>query len=331
MGMTAPHRQFEKLVTRIEGALVPDGAVVKSPDMLLDLITGKLREVDVSIRSKVGSVEVLITVECRDRVKTEEVTWIEQLATKQKHIGATHTIAVSSTGFSKPAITAAGIHGISTRTIEAVTDVEIRAWAERLEVYEIETECHLGRLRLTYFEKALGRVELDASSVLSWTGRGWDARIFVETATGNSVSLADLVARPRKSQRLIRQPADGLRLTLPPKGKAIISGDPFVALIGEVPHDGTKVQKAIRLEFERGEIAAHTSAGLLSIHELAFEIAAVSSRKRVPTSRVLEYADGSAPLGHIAETQVQIGESGQEVVITQYRAAVRIEGTEKEK
>jgi hypothetical protein len=331
METTAPHRQFEKLVARIEGALVPDGAVVKSPDRLLDLFTGELREVDVSIRSKVGSVEVLITVECRDRAKTEDVTWIEQLATKQKHIGATHTIAVSSTGFSEPAVTAARIHGISTRTIEEVTDAEIRAWAEKLEVEEIETECELGRMWLTYFENVPGSVELDAPSVQSWTERGWDAPIFVETATGNSVSLAELIARPRKSQRLSREPADVVRLTIPPKGKAIISTDPLVALIGDVPHDGTKVQKVIRLEFERAEIAAHTSAGILSIHELAFEIVAVSSGKRVPTSRVLDYADGSGPLGTFAEKQVQIGQSGQEVVITHYRAALRIEGTEKEK
>src|SRR6266545_2767608 len=138
--------------------------MVKSPDRLQDLLTGEMREVDVSIRSQVGSVEVLVTVECRDRAKTEDVTWIEQLATKQKHVGATHTVAVSSTGFSEPALTAARIHGISTRTIEDITDTEIQAWAEKLEIEEIETECQLGRMALTYFATPEGTVELDAGA-----------------------------------------------------------------------------------------------------------------------------------------------------------------------
>ena len=60
---------------------MPTGAVIKSPDYIPDIFTGQAREIDVSIRCKIGSVEILITVECRDRVRTEDVTWIEQLAT----------------------------------------------------------------------------------------------------------------------------------------------------------------------------------------------------------------------------------------------------------
>jgi hypothetical protein len=110
-------REFEKLVARIEGALVPVGPVIKSPDRLRDIFTGELREVDVSIRCRAGSVDLLITVERRDRARIEDVTWIEQLATKQRHIGAACTIAVSSAGFSQPALAAAKVHGISTRMI----------------------------------------------------------------------------------------------------------------------------------------------------------------------------------------------------------------------
>jgi hypothetical protein len=94
-------KEFEQLVARIERLLVPKGAVVKSPDHIPDLITGSLREVDASIRMKVGSSDLLMTIECRRRKGTEDDTWIEQLATKREKIGAAKTIAVSSTGFSK--------------------------------------------------------------------------------------------------------------------------------------------------------------------------------------------------------------------------------------
>lgn len=165
--MTAPYREFEKLVSRIEGALVPRGAQIKSPDKLVDKFTGELREVDVSIRHKVGSVELLVTVECRDRIKIQDVTWIEQLATKQKQIGADHTIAVSSAGFSEPALAAARMHGISARIVDDITDNEIPEWVEGLEVEEVETQCLVGPLVLTYFENTQDPM-LDALSLQLW-------------------------------------------------------------------------------------------------------------------------------------------------------------------
>jgi RHS repeat-associated protein len=47
--------------------MVPQGATVKSPDFIEDRVTRGEREVDVSVRMKVGSVDVLIILECRDR------------------------------------------------------------------------------------------------------------------------------------------------------------------------------------------------------------------------------------------------------------------------
>ncbi len=50
--MTDRWRQFEKFIARIEQAMAPSGAVVKSPDRIPDKLTGELREVDASIRYK---------------------------------------------------------------------------------------------------------------------------------------------------------------------------------------------------------------------------------------------------------------------------------------
>ena len=48
----------------------------------MDKITNQPREVDASIRYQVGSVPILITIECRDRVAVQDSTWIEQLVQK---------------------------------------------------------------------------------------------------------------------------------------------------------------------------------------------------------------------------------------------------------
>jgi hypothetical protein len=118
-------REFERLIARIEADAGPRGLVVKSPDRLRCKLTGRLREVDASVRAKVGTNEMLITIECRRRSKLQDVTWIEQLATKKSSIGADRTIAVSASGFSADAKIAASHAGISLRTVSDLTVTDI--------------------------------------------------------------------------------------------------------------------------------------------------------------------------------------------------------------
>lgn len=90
-------REFEKVVARIEADAAEAGLSVTSPDRIRCKITGRIREVDASIRQLKGDAELLTTIECRRRNTREDVTWIEQLATKRQSLGAISTIAVSST------------------------------------------------------------------------------------------------------------------------------------------------------------------------------------------------------------------------------------------
>lgn len=124
--MSVGHRQdpewrdFERLVARIEADAGPRGMTVTSPDRIRCRTTGRLREVDASIRSQIGTAEMLITIECRRRAAVQDVTWIEQLVTKKNVIGADHTIAVSASGFTKNARKLADQNGISLRKISDV-------------------------------------------------------------------------------------------------------------------------------------------------------------------------------------------------------------------
>lgn len=120
-------REFERLVARIESDAGPQGLVVTSPDRLRCKLTGRMREVDASIRTRVGTTEMLVTIECRRRQKTQDVTWIEQLATKKTSIGADRTIAVSVSGFSPEAQIAASHAGISLRKLSEITVAEINS------------------------------------------------------------------------------------------------------------------------------------------------------------------------------------------------------------
>lgn len=125
--MKKPWRELEILISLIESALVPAGAVVKSPDKVEDLVTKKKREVDGSIRIQIGSVPILITIECRQRSKIDDVTWIEQLSKKKESLGAAKTLAVSKKGFSSEAIDLARREGIECRRIDDISVRDIKA------------------------------------------------------------------------------------------------------------------------------------------------------------------------------------------------------------
>ncbi len=118
-------REFERLIARIEADAGPRGIVVASPDRIRCKVTGRLREVDASIRSRVGTSDVLVTIECRRRAKVQDVTWIEQLATKKCAIGADRTIAVSLSGFTAEAKAVAALNGIDLRSLREVATVDL--------------------------------------------------------------------------------------------------------------------------------------------------------------------------------------------------------------
>lgn len=122
-------REFEMLVSRLEEALSPRGAVVLSPDRLPDKVTGEMREVDASIRYRVGSAEILIIVECRERKRVQDSIWIEQLCAKQRDVGAAKCIAVTTAGFSKSAARKAKAHGIELRHVKRAALEDVAAWA----------------------------------------------------------------------------------------------------------------------------------------------------------------------------------------------------------
>lgn len=128
--MAREGRDFEQLIEKLEKILLPEKAVITSPDFILDKITGQKREVDISIKMEVGSVPILIIIECRDRQADQDTTWIEQLYTKTCDLNANKVIAVSSSGFSDNAVTKASHYGMETRTYGDISAEDIKDWCK---------------------------------------------------------------------------------------------------------------------------------------------------------------------------------------------------------
>lgn len=186
-------RQFEQLVARIEADAGPLGLTVTSPDHIRCRTTGRLREVDASVRTRVGSSNILITIECRKRSVKQDVTWIEQLSTKKNAIGAAHTIAVSSSGFSQEAEAMALHHGIDLRRLSEVSAAEISKLIKIDFVLFTHPRCAIAHVGIRLF-KSLDWTVPDPESVdlaLPPTTNPFSP-IFRNTETGATWSLNDL-------------------------------------------------------------------------------------------------------------------------------------------
>jgi hypothetical protein len=307
---TPSHRAFEMLVSRIEGILAPRGVVVTSPDRIPTLTTGKLREVDASIRYKLGSIDVLITVECRERSRAQEVTWIEQLATKKAAIGAMHTIAVSSKGFSEEALTQARLLGIGTRLCEDVKDADILSWANELTVIDGRKDLRLGeQVEMHWYEGPGGTVDLDPTVALQLKELGWKAPIFLEQPDGQARTLLDIIVKAHPPAT--DDEGQGLVAAMPQAGVAFFSPTTMAAW-GRTFKDGETRRDFI--DCPRGEYLVETSAGRLSLKRIIFEVIAKSIISAVPLERVVEYSDDGQTIGIFAERRVRW--EGEEWVIT---------------
>lgn len=134
----AKGKLFEDLVRQVEEVLAPAGATITAPDYIPDVDTGRLREVDISIRAQIGSVPILILVECRDRGRKQDVTWVEDAASKRQSVRADKVVLVSRSGFSPEAVQKARARGVELRELEEATDSEVIAqWLpfQMLQIY----------------------------------------------------------------------------------------------------------------------------------------------------------------------------------------------------
>ncbi len=103
-------------------------ASVESPGYLEDRDSGSLREVDVVVRRRVGSADVVVMFECRDRSSVEDVRWIEQVAQKRNSVGAAVAVAVSTSGFTSGALSKAAGLGVEIREVVEVDVGEVESW-----------------------------------------------------------------------------------------------------------------------------------------------------------------------------------------------------------
>lgn len=130
---------FQDLVALIEGQLAPLGATVHESHLLEDATTGEDREVDVVIEIEAGIHPVVIGIEVTDQKRPASSTWIEGIAQKHADLPINKTIAVSRSGFYRPAIQKARGLKIEVLTVEEATELDWQAKIDSMPFVHIES------------------------------------------------------------------------------------------------------------------------------------------------------------------------------------------------
>ena len=272
-------KEFERLVARIEGTLAPLGAVVRSPDHIVDLVTGSRREVDASIRFPAGTTSILITIECRKRTARQDVRWIEELATKLEKIGASKTIAVSSTGFSAPARKTARLKGIELRRLHQITADEITKWLQS--VHLIKAPLHI-----TFNRRA--SVEIDSSDQRSYE---------LHCAPPTETAVPPFIRRNLDGECFSPLRFLSLAETTPP------------GLYTDLSSDGASRRYQVILNVPPGELQVLTLAGPEFIRSISFDLTCRREirHEHLSAGQYFEYAalDGD-PVVHRAEFPIDL-------------------------
>ena len=315
----AASRQFEKLVALIESHLVPHGARVESPDHIPDRITGELREVDASVQYQVGSVPILITIECRDRTRVADVTWIEQIATKGENIGASATVAVSSKGFSKAALEKARFLGIETRLLREVSNQAIQDWAQKMQIVRFRGQFYLGNLYLQFRPTQTNPAPELHPRVKTEYGKGDAEFKFIRrNADGVMTSIADLLRdEDRKAGHIaFAWVQQSITVHMAPQSEAeIVLSSRFTILFEGVPFGGEVVTKTLTREFAPNEVSVETIGGMAEVARLGAELRVFYRAYPSNIGRLLSYESELGRVLYVEERDLSLGETDSVKVI----------------
>jgi len=120
---------FENLVENLERLLATSDIKIERNVRLRDIeTTHGTREVDILLTAKVGEGEYKVAIECRDRKKVDDITWMDALIRRREDLGLDKVIAVSKSNFSSAMMEKAKVHDITLRKINPIDITEIADW-----------------------------------------------------------------------------------------------------------------------------------------------------------------------------------------------------------
>ncbi|APG25960.1 restriction endonuclease [Syntrophotalea acetylenica] len=121
---------FQQVVTLLHKQFKNNGIITESK-FLCDSITGKLREVDIVIETKVTNYTVFLSIECIDHKRPATVEWVEKMIGKHQNLPTSRLVLVSKSGFTKNAEKKAQAYNAVTLSLK---EAERTCWPDILTI-----------------------------------------------------------------------------------------------------------------------------------------------------------------------------------------------------
>lgn len=293
--MAREGREFELLIKKLESHSWPEGTDIFSPGYLPDKITGQEREVDILITRQVGTVSLKLAIECRNRNRKQDVSWVEQAKSKFQDIRIDKGILVSTSGLSEPALAKAKSYNIEVRSFENCSPESISRWfkVSHLEFGIVKYQLLHASLRID--PQNIGNAVLPSSSN--------------ETA---------LFSKKSKNWHSLKEIFEQL-----------VEEKDLKTL---VPWDGELHDQKCRFIYENplDRFQIRSSGKLIDVEEIIIAFQMVVEQKKVPVSTISKYNSGDRNIATRIEFDT-LGAAGESrVVFTRLENGVVILETENE-
>lgn len=122
-------KKFELLAKEIQQQLSPEALV--EHDVKIPGKSGGLRQIDISVRQRVGQFDLFIAIDCKDYNKKLDVKHVEEFAGLVQDVGAYKGAMISFLGFTETAKNRAGLYGID---LYRLVDTESDDWKVELTI-----------------------------------------------------------------------------------------------------------------------------------------------------------------------------------------------------
>src|SRR5215813_8148237 len=106
-------RDFAKAAYEIQRDLAGDARVTLR-DTIQGVESGMPRQIDISVRQRVGPHEILIVIDCKAHQDPVDINVVEQFATMARDVRANKGALIASRGFTQGAVQMARAQGIGT-------------------------------------------------------------------------------------------------------------------------------------------------------------------------------------------------------------------------
>lgn len=217
---------FQTVVKLLHTVLKPAGYRVTESRMVTDADTGVQREIDVCLESDAGGIPVVVAIEVREHKRPQDVKWIEELWGRYSQSGY-RVVAVSKSGFNRPAKAKATARGIHLLTLEQATQIDWIEFVNSLRLHLVEREEHVTSCSIESDEY----LPVFSPSSVFFDGNG--------TELGNAAEVFSKLSDQPWFNRLLdnvqKQPDEIITVKLAPPSKLLASGtDGRPHLVGSV-------------------------------------------------------------------------------------------------